>query len=144
MLRHGPRLRRAALSFAVVLAGCGAQLPTPSVREAQRCRSANRTDARKLELSDRLPPPRIVAKRGVGVEVVSDYPGNEMTFPVPRPLDAVCQISHARSKNGTAVVYFRLLRRGTVAFASTFARATDTDMPTLGGRVMVVAQRKMS
>lgn len=120
----------------------GASAHSPQV--ASHCSCAKSRIALKLVLSDVLPGPRASGYKGMTLEVVSSYHGNEMTFPRPHPSDAVCEIFQHRSSDGTAIAVYKVLRRTTITFSSTYTHVTEAGMPYMGGRLLVARRRRSS
>jgi hypothetical protein len=88
-------------------------------------------------LSDVAPAPRVRARRGAAIAVVSRYRGNEMTFPAAHPATAVCEVSRHRSRHGAATVTYKALRPATITFSSTYTHETQAMMPEMLGRLVV-------
>lgn len=124
-----------ATAATALLAGCGSGSGESLV--ARRCTSAGGAVRLKLVLTNTERPPRVVGRSGVVVEVVSSYHGGQMSFAIPHPSNAVCEISQQRSRDGTTTVVFKALGPTTVLFSSTYARATDLMMPAMFGRLIV-------
>ena len=58
-----------------------------------------------------------------------------MAFPTGHPSKAVCEISQHRSRDGTATVVYKALRKAPITFSSTYAHATGAMMPAMLGRL---------
>src|SRR5438105_14205103 len=128
------RFVAAAAATATFLVGCGSG-SDKSVASA--CTSTRTIGALKLVLGDAEPTPRVVGHTGAAIEVVSSYQGNEMTFPTAHPFKGVCELSQHRGHDGTAIVVYKALRRGTIKFFSTYTHATNAMMPAMLGRLVV-------
>lgn len=104
---------------------------------ASRCTSARTEPGLKLVLSNESPTPRVRGRVGVTVKVVSSYHDGQMTFPTARPSNAVCEVSRDRSRDGTATVIYKALRKATVRFFSNYTHETDAKDPAMMGRLVV-------
>ena len=138
-----PALVAAAVASAATLAGCGSGSRASLTARggtvaASRCSSARSTGHLKLVLGNTRVTPRVVGSKGATVEVVSSFDGGQMSFPTPtvHP-NAVCEISRHRSRDGTATVLYKALRRATVLFFSNYAHPSNAMDPAMFGRLVV-------
>jgi hypothetical protein len=138
----------------LTVAGCGAarhQNTLPAITAsttsvvAARCPSGTKS-ARPLTLllTDRLPQSRLQARVGQVVNVVSPYGGAKMQFAGAHPAADTCVLSERRSADGRTSVKYRLVHAGSIYFSASFVKATDAEMPAMGGRVIVSPSHRAS